>query len=91
MWSIVGAIGGVLILVTGISPELSQSFSLIEFPDDVSIRLVMQIFSIFKNQHFSLQFKLILLTVLGCDLLAAFMIDRVLDFFLGKGSLKSIS
>ena len=36
LWSIVGAIGGVLILVSGISPELSESFSLIQFPDDVS-------------------------------------------------------
>ena len=36
LWSIVGAIGGVFILVTGVSPELSESFSLIEFPPDVS-------------------------------------------------------
>lgn len=36
LWSIVGALGGVLILATGISPELSESFSLVEFPEDVS-------------------------------------------------------
>lgn len=39
LWSVFSSIVAVFVLVTGIAPELCQQFSIVPFPQDVSIDL----------------------------------------------------
>ena len=40
LWSIVGSFLAVLALVTGLLPELSNQFAIVEFPLDVRLLLI---------------------------------------------------
>ncbi|XP_033096943.1 manganese-transporting ATPase 13A1-like [Anneissia japonica] len=69
LFSIIFSAVGIISLVSGMVPDLSHQFEIIDFPED---------------------FRLILIKVLAADMLAAFLIDRTLQFILGGGRLRSV-
>lgn len=96
LWSI--AISGLAIvgLLTGSSPEFNEQFALVDIPTEVSRHLTICNFCSSRFYFFEvtfflftfLQFKLIIAQVLVADFVVALLVDRVLQFLLGKGILR---
>lgn len=96
LWSI--ALSGLAIvgLLTGSSPEFNEQFALVEIPTEVMLDCLL-VFTLCKYVSFLqdnlslfsvLQFKLVIAQVLVIDFVVALVVDRVLQFLLGKGTLR---
>lgn len=94
LYSIVGSFALIVIFVTGIMPEFSQQFSIVEFPSEVnvlsdfeySMNILTEIYLFFLRH----QFRLTILSVLAADLVCSLVIDRICEFVLGESKMKSI-
>lgn len=98
LWSI--ALSGLAIvgLLTGSSPEFNEQFALVDIPTEVSLyyfevllyqpcgNYVLNEVTCFLFTF--LQFKFIIAQVLVVDFVVALLVDRVLQFLLGKGTLR---
>ncbi|KAH9507585.1 putative manganese-transporting ATPase catp-8 [Bulinus truncatus] len=71
IYSLFFSSAAVLVLASGIIPELQQQFELVELP-------------------FEVRFRNTVLAVVVGDIFSVFLIDRVVEFLLGAGHLKSV-
>lgn len=77
----------VLLLSTGLAPELTEFFEIIKFPTEVSHH--QPFYKTHLQSEYSLQFRTTLLMVLVLDILGAFTLDRVCSFLFGETRRKS--
>lgn len=82
MYSILASSTVVIFLALGLSPDLLNTFQIIDFPDDVSFLLLFLIQKLIF--FFPFQFRKILIAVLLADLILAFVVDRICSFLFGE-------
>lgn len=81
MYAIMASSSVVILLTTGLSEDLNNTFEIIQFPDDVSSLSSLQPnFSSNFCILFPLQFQKILIYVLLADTILAYVVDRVCSF-----------
>lgn len=91
MYTIAASSAVVIALTFGLSQDLSNTFEIVEFPDEVSLFFI----QMFHHQHptfafflffcfFHNQFQKILASVLIGDTVLAFAIDRICSFVFGS-------
>lgn len=88
MYAILTSSAVIIALSLGLSTELNQTFEIIEFPDEVSLKLIQILFFFHDNNMiqftFISQFKKILIGVLVGDTALAFAVDRICSFLFGS-------
>lgn len=88
MYAILASSAIVVALSLGLSEDLSNTFEIVEFPDEVNYQIHVKSNTI-TNMHtntfiFSFQFKKILVGVLVADTVLAFAVDRISSFVFGS-------
>lgn len=89
MYTIVASSAVVIALTFGLSQDLSNTFEIVEFPDEVIFigflqRTQFPKNSIFFFSLFAFQFQKILASVLIGDTVLAFAVDRICSFVFGS-------